>query len=91
MSATSAPARSCPAWCTTEADEGFGMHYSEVHEAGDLMVSLVQAPGETAPTIGLNDSFDQEFTLTVDEAEQLAIVLLQLARDARQARCRAVA
>ncbi len=92
MSATAAvlPVRSCPAWCTSEADEGFGMHLGEVHEIGDLTLSLAQAPGE-APAIGVSDDFDQELSLSIEEAEQLAITLLQLARDARQARCMAAA
>jgi len=88
MSATSAlqaQTKTCPAWCTSEADGVIGIHMGEVHSAGDLLLSLVQAPGETTPTISLNDSFDQEFSISLLEAEQLGGRLVQLAREGRQA------
>ena len=78
----------CPAWCTSEADDTYGMHLGEVHEVGDLTLCLAQAPGET-PTIELNDGMDQELTLTLFEAEQLGQRLIQLAREGRQAATRA--
>lgn len=81
--------RTCPAWCTSEADEGYGLHLGEVHEAGDLALSLAQAPGEAAPTIGLNDDLDQELTLSLGEAEQLGTLLLQLARQGQRTAVRA--
>jgi len=87
--ALSVQATACPAWCTSEADGGFGIHAGEVHEVGDLTLCLSQAPGEAAPTIGLNDDMDQELILSLDEAEQLGRVLLQLVRNARKAACRA--
>jgi len=82
--ALSAPAQTCPAWCTSEADDTYGMHLGEVHEVGDLTLCLAQAPGET-PTIELNDGMDQEFTLSLYEAEQLGGRLVQLAREGRRA------
>jgi hypothetical protein len=87
MSATSAlQARTstCPDWCTSQDDGTYGMHLGEVHEAGNLMLCLTQAPGE-APMIGLNDDLDQEFSISLYEAEQLGGRLLQLAREGRQA------
>ena len=90
MSATAAlSTRTCPAWCSSEADGIIGIHMGEVHSVGDLVLSLAQAPGEAAPTIGLNDDMDQEVTLTLDEAEQLGTILLQLARSGRKTACRA--
>jgi len=88
MSATAAlPARTqtCPSWCTTEADGAYGMHLGKVHEAGELTLCLTQAPGETTPTIGVSDDTDQEFCLSLYEAEQLGGRLVQLAREGRQA------
>jgi hypothetical protein len=61
------------------------MHLGEVQEVGELTLSLAQAPGETSPTIGLSDDMDQEFTLSLYEAEQLGQQLVQLAREGRQA------
>ena len=73
--------RTCPAWCTTEADGVIGLHMGLIHEVGDLAVSLVQAPGEATPTIGMNNDQDEEMTLTLDEAERFGTMLLQLSQD----------
>jgi hypothetical protein len=53
------------------------------------MLCLTQAPGEATPTVGLNDNLDQEPTLTLEQAEQLGTLLLQLARQSRQTAVRA--
>jgi hypothetical protein len=81
--ATARPVRSCPAWCDGEADKIIGLCMGEVHSAGDLTVSLAQAPGELAPVIEMNDDLDQELSLTLGEAEQLGTLLLGLVRLAR--------
>lgn len=85
------PAQTCPAWCTPDGHDftGTGMHFGDVHEAGDLTLCLAQAPGEATPTIGLNDDMDQELTLSLDEAERLGTLLLQLARQGRTTAARA--
>jgi hypothetical protein len=85
-SATAAPAQTttCPAWCT-DTEGVYGLHLGEVHEVGELALCLSQDSGEAAPTIGLNDNLDQELTLTLEEAEQLGKLLLQLARTGRKA------
>ena len=87
--AATLPARTCPAWCTSDSDDSYGMHLGEVHEVGDLGLCLVQAPGEAAPMIDLNDDMDQELALTLDEAERLGTLLLQFARSGRRTACRA--
>jgi hypothetical protein len=87
MSATAvlpAQTQTCPAWCT-DTDGAYGLHLGEVGEVGEVTLCLAQAPGETSPTIGLSDGIDQEFTLSLYEAEQLGQLLVQIAREGRQA------
>lgn len=89
MSATALaakPAQTCPAWCQHEADEdGASLHMSEVHEVTDVLLHLSQEFNDLVPTIGLTDSYDQELYFTVDEAERVGTILLQLVRAARKA------
>lgn len=87
MSATALTAKSaqtCPAWCQHEAD-GDKLHQSEVHEVGEVMLSLHQYFGEKLPMIGICDWSDQELSLSLDEAERAGTILLQLVRAARKA------
>jgi len=86
--ALSVQATACPAWCT-DTDGAYGLHLGEVHEVGQLALCLSQNPGDTAPTIGLSDDMDQELSLSLQAAEQLGNILLQLARAGRKAACRA--
>jgi hypothetical protein len=89
MSATSLaakPAQTCPTWCQHEADENSAnLHMSEVHEVRDVLLHLSQQFNDRMPTIGLTDSYDQELYFTVDEAERVGTILLQLVRAARKA------
>ena len=88
MSATStlqARTSTCPAWCSSEVDDTYGMHLGEVHEVGDLTLCLTQAPGEATPTVSLSDDMDHEFSISLYEAEQLGHRLVQIAREGRQA------
>jgi hypothetical protein len=82
-SALQAQTSTCPTWCT-DTDGVYGLHFGEVHEVGPLALCLTQAPGE-APMIGLNDDTDQEFSISLYEAEQLGQRLVQIAREGRQA------
>ncbi|HEV3381675.1 MAG TPA: hypothetical protein VG142_11925 [Trebonia sp.] len=85
MIAAVKPAHTCPAWCQQEADAESGqLHLSEVHEVGELTISLYQYYDENAPEIGISDIHDQELLLTPDKAEKLAMTLLQFAAAGRQ-------
>lgn len=78
-------AQTCPAWCQHEAEgDGAGLHMSEVHEVGDVLLHLSQDFTDQAPKIGVTDCYDQELYFTVDEAERVGTILLELARTARR-------
>ena len=78
------PAQSCPAWCQHEADETGSLHLSEVYEVRDVLLHLTQHFSDQAPKIGVTDSYDQELYFTVDEAERVGTILLELVRAARE-------
>jgi hypothetical protein len=80
----------CPAWCTREADiHSHGLHMGELHEVGDLALSLDQYTGQETAAIGAVYDGDIELNFTLEQAEQLGNILLQLARAGRKAACRA--
>jgi hypothetical protein len=76
------PTQSCPAWCHHEADDEGGLHLSEVSEVGEVLLHLSQYSGDQALKIGMTQGFDQELYFTVDEAERIGTILLELARGA---------
>jgi hypothetical protein len=75
--------QSCPAWCHHEADDDDGLHLSEVSEVGEVLLHLSQDSGDQAPKIGMTQGFDQELYFTVDEAQRIGTILLELAQAAR--------
>ena len=75
--------QSCPAWCQHEAGDDDGLHLSEVSEVGEVLLQLSQDSGDQAPKIGMTQGFDQELYFTVDEAQRIGTILLELARAAR--------
>ena len=92
MSATAALSvqTTCPAWCTREADvHDHGLHMGELHEIGDLALSLDQYTQQEAPAIGAVYDGDIELSFTLEQAERLGNLLLQLARNGRRTACRA--
>jgi hypothetical protein len=84
----------CPAWCEHEAEaEDAGLHQASDEllrdDGTELLMILSQEAGEE-PTIGLvHWGPDQEVYMTLQEAEKVGAILLQLARAARLAARRA--
>lgn len=80
------PAQTCPAWCQHEAEgDGADLHMSEVHEVTGVLLHLSQHFTHQVPKIGMNDCYDQELYFTVNEAERVGTILLNLVRAARNA------
>jgi hypothetical protein len=73
----------CPAWCDHEADELAGLHMSEVGEVGEFLLHLSQQFTDQVPTIGMTQGFERELYFTVDDAERIGTILLELVRAAR--------
>jgi hypothetical protein len=75
----------CPAWCEDGESHGSQLHLGYVSEVSDLLLNLHQDFGDNFAMIGISDSTDQEMFLNLDEAEQLAMLLLRMVRAARKA------
>jgi len=57
----------------------------ELHQVGDLALSLDQHTGQEAAAIGAVYDGDIELSFTLEQAERLGQILLQLARSGRKA------